>query len=134
MTRRRILMLCLIVVAALGVATWVLRRDTPPSCSSEPVLNATYAALHDRYQLNSIFLNDIRTVHGGWFSHRFECEAEVTTIRGNQDLADMPWRSVHYSVLHINGVPDFAVEAELGGPTPFVRQKPSWWQELISGH
>jgi hypothetical protein len=43
----------------------------------------------------------------------------------------MPWRSVHYTVSHQDGVPDFAVQAELGAPTPFVRQKLSFLQQLL---
>lgn len=133
MTRSGAVTLTVTAAALLGVMVWNLRRDTPPSCTSEEALNGAYAALHDRYQLDSIFLNNIRTIDGGWFSRQFECSAEVATIRGNEDLVRLQWRSVHYTVMHVEGVPNFAVLADLGGPTPFVRKKPSFWERLIAG-
>ena len=133
MSRSGVLILIVAVATSVGAAAWYMRLDTPPSCTSEPTLNEVSAVLHDRYQLDSIFLNDIRTVRGGWFSRNFECSAEEASIQGNQNIADLPWRGVHYSVMHLDGAPDFAVVAEVDGPTPFVRQRLSFWQRLLGG-
>lgn len=133
MTRRGVVTMIVIGAVAIGATAWELHKDNPPSCTSEQALNAVSTALHDRYELDSIFLNDIRTVRGNWFSSSFDCRAEETVIAGNRNMEDLPWRAVHYKVMHLDGVPNFAVVAELDGPTPFVRDKLSFWQRLFSG-
>lgn len=121
----------LFVLVALGAAAVYVHDSGPPSCTSEPVLNQVYAELHDQFHLDSIFLNDIRTVSGGYFADRFACTAEVATIKGNQDVSTLPWRAVRYGIVQQDAPPGFAVTVELGGVTPFVRRKPSFWQRLV---
>lgn len=134
MTLRSTITTALIAVAVIGGGTvWYLHRGTPPGCTSEAALNRVYDVLHKTYQLDSIYLNNIRPVSGGYFSDHHACSAEVATIRGNQKVEDLPWHAVRFTIAPQDGDTGPAVAVTLGGPTPFVRQKPSFWERLLGG-
>src|SRR5580658_182384 len=93
---RMVLSAGFVALALLGALGFYLAHEAAPSCDSEPALHAVTDILRDQFHLDGIFVNNITTVSGGWFSIRRECSAEVAAIRGNVNAADMPWRSVQY--------------------------------------
>ena len=113
-----------------GIAAY-LRAGAAPACGSDAALGQVYAALHDRFHLESIYLNDIRTVSGGWFSGRYDCSAEVTEIRGNIAASGMPWRAVRYQIVRRETAPYADVTVSLGGSVPLAPERKSFWQRVF---
>ena len=109
-----------------------LHRDAPPACNSDEALDHVYATLRDRFHLQSIFLNDIRTLSGGYFSNRYDCSAEVTEVRGNIAASGMPWRAVRYRIVHQDTAPYAAVTVELGGTVPLAPKRRTFWQRVLA--
>jgi hypothetical protein len=66
----------LIVVAAAG---FVYREQTvPPGCADPATIDLARAKLSSQFKYpETIKLSTIRTLTGGLFAHRFECEAEI---------------------------------------------------------
>lgn len=125
------LMWCVVLAVLAGSATAAyLHRNAPPGCGSDTALGQVYAALRDRFHMESVFLNDIRTVSGGWFSDHDECSAEVTEIRGNVAASGMPWRRVRYQIAHLEAAPYAAVTVALGGSVPLAPKAPTFWQRV----
>jgi hypothetical protein len=94
-------------------------------------LDKVDAVLRDDYHLDSIFLNNIRTLSGGLFSLSRECSAEVAEIRGNVNAADMPWRELRYRIEEHDRATDPAISVTLGGSVPLARPAPSLWETLL---
>jgi hypothetical protein len=90
------------------------------------------AILHDEYYLDTVFVNDVATVSGWFFSGTHECSAEVATIRGSVDASALPWQALRYRIVHQNTAQSFAVTAELGGRVPLSPQSPSLWERLLA--
>ena len=130
-TSRLLLSLGLAAVVSLGaVAVYAHARATPP-CDDEQVMGRVDNILRDRFQFDSILVNNIRTLSGGYFSDRHECLAEVTPIRGNINASDMPWREMRYSVAHGDPPERFVVTVTLGGAVPLAEPKPPLWKRLL---
>jgi hypothetical protein len=121
-----------VVLASLGGAGFYLDRDAAPACDSEPVLHAVTGILRDQFQLDGIFVNNISTESGGYFSDRRECSAEVASIRGNVNASDMPWRSVRYQIEQGKDSDHPVVSARLGGIVPLAKPAPSFWERLLA--
>ena len=119
-----------VAVVVGGVAAH-LRASAAPACSSNAALGQVYAALRDRFHLESVFLNDIRTLSGGWFSSRYDCSAEVTEIRGNVTASGLPWRAVRYQIVRRETSPYADVTVSVGGNVPLAPGRRSLWQRLF---
>lgn len=123
---------CLAAAALLVGAGMYLHRNAPPACTSDEALGLAYATLRDRFHLESVFLNDIRTLSGGYFSDHYDCSAEVTEIRGNIAASGMPWRAVRYQIAHQEAAPDTVVTVELGGGVPLAPKQKTFWQRVLA--
>ena len=122
----------LTVVSVAGVLTAYLRSTAAPDCASDVALGQVYAALRDRFHLQSVFLNDIKE-HAGWYlSDRRDCSAEVSEIRGNVAASGMDWREVRYRIVARDGAPDAAVSVELGGRVPLAPKSRTFWQRMLA--
>jgi len=115
----------------LGAVALYAYKGAPPSCESEQALNQVDAALRDNYHLDSIFLNNIRTLSGGVFSTRHECSAEVAAIRGNVNASDMPWRELRYRIEESGTSATPIVSVTLGGDVPLAAPAPTLWARLL---
>ena len=127
MAVRLVLGLAAVGVALLGAAWWYANRDGPPACESDQALHGVTVILRDQFQLDGVFVNNIRTVTGGWFSDQRDCSAEVAVIRGNVNASDMAWRGIQF---HIGS--DAAVSVRLGGDVPLAKPGLSWWERLLA--
>jgi hypothetical protein len=121
---------CAVLLSA-GAFAAHLHSKAPPACGSDEALGQVYAALRDRFHLESIFLNDIRTLSGGWFSAQYDCSAQVTEIRGNIAASGMPWRAVRYQIVRRKTAPYAGVTVSLGGSVPLAPKRPSFWQRVF---
>ncbi len=131
LSRWMVLTLCPVVCLALASAGLYEYRGTSPSCDDRRTLDKVDAVLRDDYHLDSIFLNNIRTLSGGLFSLSRECSAEVAEIRGNVNAADMPWRELRYRIEEHDRATDPAISVTLGGSVPLARPAPSLWETLL---
>jgi hypothetical protein len=130
--RARALVIALIAVALPGAAALHAFGTAVSACNSEAALARVYAILHDESHLDSVLLNDIHTVSGGFFSDRYECSAQVVEIRGNVNASDMPWRALRYRIERGARSEHPKVTATLGGGIPLAVPSPSLWQRLLS--
>jgi hypothetical protein len=115
----------------LGSAAAYLRSDAAPACGSDAALGQVYAVLRDRFHLDSVFLNDIKPLAGGYFSDRRNCAAEVTEIRGNVAASGMAWRAVRYRIVRRETAPYADVTVSLGDNVPLAPERRSFWQRLF---
>src|ERR1700677_4129327 len=118
--------------ASLGAATLYADRNAPPTCTSERTLGSVSETLRDNFHLDSIIVNHIRTVSGGFFSNVHECSAEVTEIRSGENASGMTWREIRYQIVHRHKSQPFAVTLELGGYVPLAPETPSLWSRLLA--
>jgi len=122
-----------IAVASLGGAALYAHRGAAPACDSDKVQGQVYLVLHDQFHLAGVFLHDVTTTSGGFFSHNRECAAEVAEIRGNVNAGDMRWRQFSYRIALSDKSEPFVVTVDLGGATPFVRQpEQTLWTRLLA--
>jgi hypothetical protein len=121
----------LAAVVALGVG-WHGYDGAAPGCDSRGALNQVDAVLRDQYHLDSIFLNNIKTVSGGLFSERRDCSAEVAAIRGNVNASDMPWREIRYRIEERDRAVPAAVSVTMGDAVPLAKPAPSLWERLFT--
>jgi hypothetical protein len=128
---RKALPACLAAALLVGTGMY-LHRNAPPACTSDEALGRVYATLRDHFHLESVFLNDIRTLSGGFFSDHYDCSAEVTEIRGNIAASDMSWRAVRYRIARQETAPDAAVTVELGGSVPLAPKQRTLWQRVLA--
>jgi len=115
----------------MGGAAAYLRSDAAPACGSDAALGQVYAALRDRFRLESVFLNDIKTLSGGYFSGHRDCAAEVTEIRGNVAASGMAWRAVRYQIVRREAAPYADVTVSLGDSVPLAPERRSLWQRVF---
>ncbi len=121
------------LVAVAGVAAVAIFQHTraAPGCDSEAALRRVSEILRDRFQYDSTFVNNVRTVSGSYFSERHECSAQVTPVRGNVSAADMPWRELHYSIAQSSASTPPNITVRVGGDTPLAPPKHSLWTRLF---
>jgi hypothetical protein len=127
-----ILSIGFVAFASFAAAGLYAHRDAPPTCDSEQALSRVGEVMRDEYHLDSTFLNNIRTVSGGFFSDSHECSAEVTEIRGNVNASDMPWREVRYQIVRREKSEHADITVRLGGAVPLAGPSPSLWARLIA--
>ena len=130
MTVRKALWIVVAAFAVLAGVVLYIHKSAAAECDSEPALGRVYAILRDQFHLDSIFLNDVKTVSGGYFSDSQDCSAEVTEIKGNVTMVDMPWREITYRVGGHEDSPDVTVT--LGGSVPLAPEPPSRWTRLLA--
>ena len=132
LTTRMVLSIGVVAVASLGAAIFYARSNAPPTCTSDWTLSRVSESLRDNFHLDSIIMNHIRTVSGGFFSSSHDCAAEVTEIRGGEDASGMSWREIRYRIIHQATPPSFRTTVELGGHVPLAPQTPSLWTRLLA--
>jgi hypothetical protein len=125
----------LVVLAVAGGAAFFgldKYKSAAPDCDSEVVLHDMGTVLRDRDHLDSIFVNNVTTESGGWFSATRECSAEVATIRGDVAASNLPWREVRYRIGVDGESGQASVAVTLGGDVPLAGPEPSWWSRLLA--
>jgi hypothetical protein len=58
-----------VAFASLGAATLYVHRNAPPTCTSDWALGRVSEILRDNFHLDSIIVNHIQTVSGGFFGN-----------------------------------------------------------------
>lgn len=119
------------VAALLGAALYA-HRNAPPSCTSQDALVRVSAILRDQYHLDSVFMNDVRTVSNGFFGDTYQCSAEVTQIQGNVNASSMPWREVVYRIVYRGRFEPPAITVDLGGAVPLASPEQPFWTRLLA--
>jgi hypothetical protein len=132
LTTRIVLSIGLVAFASLGATTFYAHRNAPPTCTSEWTLTRVSEVLRDNFRLDSIIVNHIRTVTGGFLSKSLDCAAEVAEIRGGEDASGMAWREIRYRIVHQNGSGPSIVTVELRDRVPLAPQSPSLWTRLLA--
>jgi hypothetical protein len=89
---------------------------------------------NDNLHLDSIIVNHIQTVSGGFFNNSHDFAAEVTEIRGGEDASGMAWQWIRYRIVHRDESRSSTVTVELGDRVPFAPQTPSLWVRLSAYH
>jgi hypothetical protein len=132
-TVRTVLSIACLAAAALGGVAFYAHEDAAAACDSNPALGEVYRVLHEQFHLQSVFLHDVKTTSGGYFSTARDCVAEVAEIRGNVDASAMAWRRIRFRVARSDDKEHPAVTVELGDATPFVPPpEPTFWSYLRS--
>ena len=132
MTTRMALSIGFVAVTSLGAAALYIRKDVPPACTSDWSLNRVAEILRDDFHLDSVLINNVRTVSGGFFSHSHDCSAEVAEVRGSVDASDMSWRGLRYRIVHQDAAQSATVTVELAGQVPLAPEAPSFWTRLLA--
>jgi hypothetical protein len=132
LTTRMVLSIGLIAFTSLGAAALYLDRNAPPTCTSEWTLGRVSEILRDNFHLDSIIVNHIRTVSGGFFGKSHDCAAEVTEIRGGEDASGMAWREIRYRIVQQDGSRPSLVTLGMGNRVPLAPQTPSLWTRLVA--
>lgn len=132
MRARTILSIGVFAVASLGAATLYVHGSGPPTCDSDRAIARVYAVLRDQFHMDSMFVNNIETVSGGFFSDQHECSAEVTQIRSHVNASDMPWRAIRYWIAPTDRSGQATVTVELNGAIPLAGPPPSLWHRLAA--
>ena len=132
LTVRMALPVGFVVLASAGAVGIYAYKDAVPTCDSKQVQSRVYEILRDEFHIESIFVNDIRTVSGGFFSDRRECSAEFASIRGNVNASDMPWREVLYQIEQCVKSEEISITVKLGSDVPLAKPTPSLWSRLLA--
>src|SRR5271156_2350224 len=117
-----VLSIGLVAFASLGAATLYAHRNAPPTCTSDWTLGRVSEILRDNFHLDSIIVNHITTVSGGFLSKSLDCAAAVTEIRGGEDASGMAWQEIRYRIVHQDGSRPSVVTLELGNRVPLAPQ------------
>ena len=132
LTVRMALSVSFAVVASAGAVGLYEYKDAAATCDNKQVMSKVYEILRDEFHIESIFINDIRTISGGLFSDAHLCSAEFAPIRGNVNASDMPWREVRYQIKRQEESEHISVTVKLGGDVPLARPTPSLWSRLFT--
>ena len=124
--------MCFVAFTSLGAAGLYAHRNAPPTCDSEQAWRKLSDVLRDAYHLDGMFLNNVETVSGGFFSDNHECSAEIAPIRGNVNASDMPWREIRYRIEQRDNSGRFSITVKLGGAVPLAVPSPSPWARLLA--
>jgi hypothetical protein len=120
-----------VVLASLATAALFAHSRAAPTCDSEQALNRVSDILRAESHLDSVFLNDIKNVSGGWFSTRRECAAQITEIRGNVSASNLPWRDLRYSIAPGTMAERADIEVKLGSGVALAGRRKSLWKRLL---
>ncbi len=127
--------LVLLVLAALvgvGAGGVQARRNLRAACGNDDVLTEVHVVLRDRFRIDHIFINGVRTVSGSMLTGRYECTAQIAEIRGNQDASAMSWRGIRYSSINRHPGAPPAVAVDLESTMPLAPPEPkSLWERLF---
>jgi len=118
-------------LASLAAAGLYAHSRAAPTCDSEQALNRLSDILRAEFHLESVFLNDIKSVSGNLFSTRRECSAQVTEIKGNISALDLPWRDLRYSIAPGPTAERADIAVKLGGGVPLAAKQKSLWKRLL---
>jgi hypothetical protein len=129
---RNALSIGLVAFALLGAFGFYAHERASPACDSEQAMGRVSVILRNDFHLDSLLMNNVRTVSGGYFSDSHDCSAEVTQIRGNVDASGMPWRAIRYRILVRDKAQSPAITVELGGSVPLAAKVPSRWKRLLA--
>jgi hypothetical protein len=91
-----------------------------------------YGVLRIKFHFDSIFVNDTRTISGGFFSNIHTCAAEVTEIRGNVNASSMPSREIRYRIVQHEKSQRPTITVEVGDYVPLSLPAPSLWKRLLA--
>jgi hypothetical protein len=127
--RRTFIIIGVLVCAAIAVGALYLRSAA--TCGSNEALGQLDAILRERFQLDSIYFNDVETTTEWPFATSNACTAQITEIKGNANVADLPWRAVRYTIVRASLSEESVVAAELGGPVAMTPER-SLWQRLLA--
>lgn len=131
MTKRTVLPVCFVAFALLAAAALYAHLTAAPACGSDAALRRVSEILRDQFHFDSTFVNNVRTVSGGYFSDSHECSAQVTQIRGNVSASDMPWRELRYWIAQRDAAMPPDITVKVGGGTPLAAPPPSIWKRLV---
>ena len=115
-----------------GAGGLYVHGNAAPGCDSEAAQSRLYKVLREQFHVESIFINNVTTSAGTWFSDRQACSAEIVSIRGNVNASDMPWRSVLYRIERVAPAQPFNLTVQLGGSVPLADPAPSLWSRLFA--
>jgi hypothetical protein len=128
---RMLLTAGIVALIALGAAGFYMAGEAAPSCGDEQVVHTMTDTLRGQFHLDGLFVNNITSVSGGFFSDRRQCSAEVAEIR-NMKASDMPWRSVQYRIERRRDSDRPAISVQMGGSVPLAKPGPSFWEQLMA--
>lgn len=129
---RNALSIGLVAAALLGGPGFYAHERASPACDSEQAMDRVSAILRNDFHLDSLLMNNVGTVSGGYFSDSRDCSAEVTQIRSNVDASGMPWRAIRYRIVDRDKSQNPAITVELGGSVPLAAKVPSRWKRLLA--
>ena len=131
MTARGTLPVAFVAVGVIVAGGVYAKQWAAPGCDSEAALRQVSDILRQQFQYDSTFVNNVRTVSGGYFSERRECSAEVTQVRGNISASDMPWRDLRYSIAQRDASTPPEMTLQIGGDIPLAPARQSLWIRLF---
>ncbi len=131
-TRRTARLLGLVAFVLLGAIGLYAHIRAAPDCDSDQAQRTTYQVLRDEFHFDSVFMNDVRTVSGGYFSDRRECAAQVTEIRGNVNASDMPWHQLRYWIARNDNAARADITVKVGGAMRLAAPPLPLWQRLLA--
>ena len=129
--------LLLIGLTATILAAWYGHATSAAACGSEAAIREMRIALNAAAHLDSILVNDVRTVAGGPFARRQVCTAEVAQISSHVRAAEMDWRRVDYvGTRRAPGALDAGAESSafdvrLGGSVPLATVSIPYWRRIL---
>ena len=129
--RKRLRTFIIGVLACAACVVGALYLRSAATCGSNEALGKLAAILRDRYHLDSIFFNDVETITEWPLATSNACTAQIAHIEGNADVANLPWRSVSYTIVRDPATGESVVTAELGGPVPMSTAR-SLWDRLLA--
>jgi hypothetical protein len=131
LTGRRALFVIAAAALLAGAGALYAHDQAAPGCDSEAAQSRLSKILSAQFHVDGIFINNVTTTAGNWFSRRQACSAEIVSIRGNVDASDMPWRAVIYQIERPAAAQPFTLTAQLGGSVPLAEPAPSLWSRLF---
>lgn len=133
MTRQIYLSLGIFACAAIAGGAIIYHRTRAPiACDSTEAADRLHAILQGTLHLDSVFINDVRTVAGGPFATRYDCTAEIAEIQGNTNASAMHWRSLDFTITKPRPSGPSVITARLGAETTLEPRQPGFWQRLFA--
>jgi len=120
----------LVALVAIGAAALYVHMGAAPTCENERAVVRVSRILHDDYHLDSVFMNNVKTVTGGYFSDSRDCSAEIAQIKGGENASTLPWREIRYRIVSQGKSEPPAVTVQLGDNVPLAPPVLSFWERL----